>query len=146
MQKPINIFIFLLFSGFSLLFVSCNDSYKEEYPVAKKGILDLRNWDFIKNGNIKLDGQWEFYWQNLYKPSDFKSKLIDNPDYIKVPRIWNNKGSDTKKYKLNDYTTYRLKVLLNADNKFHFNVLVKDEIGNDFEISANQSLIEKIEK
>ena len=136
MHKLINIFTFLLFSGFSLLFVSCNGSYQEEYPVAKKGILDLRNWDFKKNGNIKLDGQWEFYWQKLYKPSDFKSKLTGEPDYIIAPKIWTNKGSDTKKYPLNGYATYRLKVFLKADNQL-LNLYSKIAIYSSSQIFVN---------
>jgi len=68
-------------------FNSCNYGTIDKTPIAKKGVLDLSSWDFTKDGNVKLNGQWEFYWQNLYKPADFKNKLTVEPDYIKVPKI-----------------------------------------------------------
>ncbi|MEN8120921.1 MAG: sensor histidine kinase [Bacteroidota bacterium] len=136
MQKPINIFIFLLFSGFSLLFVSCNDSNQVEYPLAKKGILDLRNWDFDKNGNIKLNGQWEFYWKNLYTPDDFEKKLTVEPEYIKTPKIWTNKGPNLKSYSLTGYATYRLKILIKDNNQL-FNLYSKIAMYSSSQIFVN---------
>jgi hypothetical protein len=56
-----------------LVFNSCNfihlDIQNSNFQ-AHKGILDLRQWDFEKNGPIKLDGEWEFYWEKLYSLED----------------------------------------------------------------------------
>ena len=35
-------------------------------PKADYGILNISNCDFNKNGNIPLDGNWEFYWDRLF--------------------------------------------------------------------------------
>ena len=35
-------------------------------PVARSGILDLREWDFNRDGPAKLDGEWDFYWKELH--------------------------------------------------------------------------------
>ena len=126
----------MLFYCFILLLVSCSYSHQSVHPVAKNGILDLRNWSFTENGNIKLDGQWEFYWQNLYKPADFKNKLTAEPDYIKTPKIWTNKDVDTKKYPLTGYATYRLKVLINSDNQL-LNLYSKIAIYSSSQIFIN---------
>jgi hypothetical protein len=65
---------------------SCNkEEPKKIPPKAVKGVLDLRGskpnvegeetflrlqhlgpWDFATDGSINLDGEWEFYWVNLW--------------------------------------------------------------------------------
>lgn len=40
-------------------------------PIAQKGYLDLSDWNFEKDGNVKLDGKWEFYGNRLLTPSEF---------------------------------------------------------------------------
>ncbi len=37
----------------------------QEPPKAVTGILDLTSWDFDRDGALKLDGEWEFFWQEL---------------------------------------------------------------------------------
>lgn len=102
----ISIFIFLLFS------VSCNKSKQRAYiPKAQKGILDLRNWDFEKNGTLFLDGDWEFYWKKLYTPGDFLSKTDEGTRFYRVPGFWNGLVIDKEKIKGEGYATFRLKIL-----------------------------------
>ena len=93
-----------------------------EQPVAKNGYLDLSNWNFDKNGNIKLDGEWEFYWGKLLTPDDFaikKQKSTISPDgYIKVPSPWKDTIGGIQ---LSDkgVATYRLKVKLGSANTMY---------------------------
>jgi len=56
---------------------------KDTEQKAVNGILDLRE---IKNPDhfiIKLNGEWEFYWKKLLRPSDFKPGNI-NPDFMEM--------------------------------------------------------------
>ena len=34
-------------------------------PEIKNGVLDLRDWSFENNGEVRLIGQWEFYWNKI---------------------------------------------------------------------------------
>ena len=54
----------LLILGLIFLFLGFCKSEKPQknIPKAVKGILDLSQWDFEKDGVINLDGEWEFYW------------------------------------------------------------------------------------
>ena len=115
---------------------SCSSGTTIEMPLTSKGVLDLRNWDFVKDGNIKLNGQWEFYWKKLYTPLDFKKKLTEKPEYIKVPKLWSNQQQDGKKYPLYGYATYRLKVLLDDDKQF-INLYSKTAIYSSSQIFIN---------
>ena len=57
----------LLILGLIFLFLGFCKSEKPQknIPKAVKGILDLSQWDFEKDGVINLDGEWEFYWNEL---------------------------------------------------------------------------------
>ncbi|MEO8417028.1 MAG: hypothetical protein ABI472_25415, partial [Ginsengibacter sp.] len=57
---------FLLFAIVFFYSFSC---YSQPGKLAKKGVLDLGNWDWKTNGIANLDGEWEFYWNTLYDPS-----------------------------------------------------------------------------
>lgn len=109
------LFIILIISLSTIfMFINKSDKSLSQKPVAKDGVLDLRNWDFKRQGIAKLDGQWEFYYDKLLTPEDFQNKsepkktgLINIPgnfkDYIYNGQPLSGQG----------YATYRLKVLIN---------------------------------
>lgn len=57
-------------------------------PKISRGVLDLTGWDFKQNGNIKLDGQWEFYWDQLIPPGGFAKPGVKRTGYYPVPLYW----------------------------------------------------------
>lgn len=73
---------FYWFSCFVLvlsLFSSCSKPSTKVPPVAVAGVLDLRDWDFKVDGIVKLDGEWEFYWNQLIqseKISETKKEFV----------------------------------------------------------------------
>ncbi|MEA3450950.1 MAG: 7TM diverse intracellular signaling domain-containing protein, partial [Bacteroidota bacterium] len=98
-------------------------SFAQDMPVAKDGVIDLRNWDFDKESIVHLNGDWEFYWEKFYSPEDFIDEF-DVSNYILVPFTWNS-GENTHKIKYPSfgYATYRLKVLLpNESEQFTVNI------------------------
>jgi len=44
-------------------------------PRAVCGVIDLRAWDFERSGTVPLNGEWEFYWNEVLSPDDNKTKL-----------------------------------------------------------------------
>jgi len=86
---------------------------KKEVPLAVKGVLDLRAWNFEEDGPVELNGEYEFYWQQHLIPSDFMHEPPPaNIAFIKVPGFW--KGLNVRGQPLpgDGYATYRLKILL----------------------------------
>lgn len=73
--------------------------------LAKQGVLDLRETDLSKD--IRLDGEWEFYWYQLHIPAD-----ISTPVYVRFPALWNDTKLNDQALSGTGYATYRLKVLL----------------------------------
>jgi signal transduction histidine kinase len=86
-------------------------------PLAVKGMLDLTNWEFERDGPVNLTGEYEFYWNQLLDPQDFiQNRPSFKTDFIAVPRAWNNFEYQGKAIPGNGYGTYRLTVLLNRSD------------------------------
>ncbi|MCA9733437.1 response regulator [candidate division KSB1 bacterium] len=80
---------------------------------AIRGLLDLRNWDFERNGIVELSGEYDFYWDELLDPSHTSSNTAISHDYISVPGVWNEKQVEAHSLPGQGVATYKLKVLLN---------------------------------
>lgn len=77
--------------------------------VAKNGIYSIQQFP-IKQA-MKLDGKWEFYWQKLYTPNDFKYHLVHKkPQIVNIPN--GSYGFTLGKGKVSNtgYGTYRLQI------------------------------------
>jgi len=56
-----------------LVLVNCTKTYSgKPQPKAVKGILDLCDWNFEREGPVQLDGKWEFYWKRFILPDALK--------------------------------------------------------------------------
>jgi len=97
-----------------LCFTGCKTT-EDTSPHAKQGIMELSQWDFNKSGNVKLDGEWEFYWNQILSPDDFNDKNNKKPEltgYIKVPGLWTDSIKD-RKLSGKGCGTYRLIIKIN---------------------------------
>jgi len=136
--KPHRIKIFILLSITLIIFVtiikgSSEISHtKKKIPLAEKGVLDLRNWDFKKDGMIKLNGGWEFYDNKLLLPQDFANIPAETIRYKNLPGVLNKQG----------YSTYRLKLLM--DNKEELYSVRIGFIQSAYELWANDKLINSV--
>lgn len=102
---------FLLLS--LIFFIGCEVRHP---PYAIKGDIDLGHWDFNQQDNISLDGQWEFYWQQLLDPVDFSSNPQPAPvQYINLPGFWNNQKIGDRKLPKYGFATYRLHLRLQKE-------------------------------
>jgi len=106
-MKNIKIHIFIIF--LVLVSASCSDPQKRR-PDKENGFLDLSSWNFEEDGLVDLNGHWEFYWNKLLDPEDFKSTNSLKAEYINVPSGWASKNSGEKSYDEYGYATYRLKI------------------------------------
>lgn len=122
--------VILILSVYYLL----NKRSEAEVPSCRNGLIDLSNWDFNKNDNVKLNGYWEFHPNVLLLPGDFNSKLLSDPLYIKVPGRWLSER--TKNIIADkDIGTYRLKVKLS--NSAYMYGLKTTNIRSSFRIFVN---------
>jgi signal transduction histidine kinase len=81
----------------------------------QKGIMDLSAWDYTSNPVIELHGDWEFYWDRLLGPEDFRRPDADLPvfdTYMQVPAAWNGRKLPDRADPLpaHGVATYRMKL------------------------------------
>jgi signal transduction histidine kinase/CheY-like chemotaxis protein len=82
----------------------------EGQPVARKGVLDLRNSNLFNN-SLNTNGEWAFYWNRLLAPDSLSSVT---PDYEPFPVLWNSLQLHGQKLPTIGYATYKLTILLPA--------------------------------
>lgn len=87
----------------------------QQTPIAEKGVIDLTNWDFGELGTVALDGEWEFYWNQLLDYDDFHGdeENLSLSGYFNVPSTWNRYTVDNEKLPEKGFATYRLRVKTN---------------------------------
>jgi len=83
-------------------------------PTAIKGILDLREISNTDHFIVKLNGEWEFYWNKMLRPFDFNGGNLKPDYYGKVPSYWTDYPQESIKTENFGYVTYRLTVLFPA--------------------------------
>lgn len=107
------IFIFVLFQLLLLIAIPVS---AQDKPLAVDGILDLKKWNWEHDGLAKLDGKWEFYWQELLTPADFKDNIASSAKhYLGVPRAWNKEVIAGETLAGEGFATYRLRVYTPTD-------------------------------
>lgn len=100
-------------------------SLVEHLPKARAGVIDLRTWDFGRDGPVKLDGEWRFYWRKLIT-TDLAAKhpagqnaitvvgMGANPEssYLELPRYWNKLEIDGEPLAGEGFASFGLTILL----------------------------------
>ena len=120
-----------------LCLCACDQNVKTANPpLSQKGVLDLTNWDFERDGPVNLTGEYEFYWSQLLNPQDFNQNRSSlKADFIVVPRSWNDFVYQGKALPGEGYATYRLTILLNQS---HAALAVKLlEMGTSYNLFVN---------
>jgi signal transduction histidine kinase len=67
---------------FGLVWITSRSSHQRSQtaPRAVGGVLDLSQWDFLKDGGISLDGEWLFFW------NQFLTESIASRDWADLQR------------------------------------------------------------
>ncbi|MFV3127966.1 ATP-binding protein [Niveispirillum sp. KHB5.9] len=84
-------------------------------PLAVDGVLDLRGWDFRNNGQIFLEGDWQFWRDRLVAPADIAGGSAPHPALLAVPGRWTSQKVDGVPLAAEGIGTYHLRVLLPKD-------------------------------
>jgi signal transduction histidine kinase/CheY-like chemotaxis protein len=97
-----------------LLSLCCSAFLQAQKPVAKNGLIDLRNIDLTTH-TIALDGEWGICWQQLCEPGHTETKMTGMTPF---PKRWDDTLINGKKLTAKGYASYMLTILLpkNASN------------------------------
>jgi hypothetical protein len=102
-----------------IFLAACNYHIQKRIPPkAIKGVLDLTDWDFKRDGPVELSGEYAFYWKQLVNPSDFSKPILPRKTgFIQVPGYWNDYEVNGETLHGDGYATYRLEILLNPQKE-----------------------------
>ncbi|HEY9160133.1 MAG TPA: response regulator [Desulfomonilia bacterium] len=113
-MKFLRILATVLFVLLAVLSACTGKESSKAAPVAVNGVLDLRNWNIEKDGPVKLQGQWDFYWKDFVSPDAFSGVNVPVPTvYANVPGFWKNIRIGGKNLPVEGFATYHLRILLN---------------------------------
>ncbi len=95
-----------------LVTTSCSMGYSNrDRPVAVKGAMDLRDWDFSRDGPVHLSGEWIFVWNRLLHPHEVTARG-QQEEYMVVPGIWNGRVVSGHSLPGHGCASYLLKIVL----------------------------------
>ncbi len=94
----------------AFVFITLTDLHAQSTPAAVKGVLDLREYDFKREGPVELTGEFQFYWNQMLNPAlkSDSGEMI----YITVPGSWHQLRKTNPEISRYGFATYRLTILL----------------------------------
>ena len=119
MKKPIQVILSVSLFWALLLLTGCwHIPGNSTPPAIRDGLLDLREWDFSRDGIVDLSGPWRFHWNRLLPPdSDFSSFSENDYRLLKVPGAWNGLKLNGTPLPGDGFGTYQLRILVSPENK-----------------------------
>ena len=108
-----------------------------DYPLAKKGVLLIKQKDLLKKNRIPLSGEWEFYWESLLVPGDQVNEK--EKGFFNIPDVWNNKVYKCTKLTGAGYATFRLILILPETNKT-YGIYIKN-LSSSYNLFFNEKLL-----
>jgi class 3 adenylate cyclase len=132
------------------LFVQCGKAQDSAqiFPLAQNGILNLHSissnsspWNFDTMGFVRLDGNWNFYWNEFKSPDEILQEQNLSNFTMKVPGSWNDFLVDGKKVGGSGYGTYALRILLPASLKGKILTLKIPHMGTAYRLYVDNKLL-----
>jgi hypothetical protein len=82
------------------------------------GVLDLSAWSIEAGRSVRLDGEWEFYWDRLLEPTDFATNSPrPAPMLMDLPRPWNGYPTDKGPLPGEGRATFRLLIRIGGHQR-----------------------------
>ncbi|HAF30179.1 MAG TPA: hypothetical protein DCG75_14150 [Bacteroidales bacterium] len=119
---------------------------RNNFPI-KDGIIDLELTNINDSKSIKLQGDWEFYWNQLLEPKDFdenQHKLT--PLFEKVPKSWTAYKIDSTKLPNKGFATYRLIINKKADSSETIYGLKISTVFSNYKLWVNGNFLTEVGK
>jgi len=95
-----------------LALAGCSATRDTPAPRAVQGVLDLNRRSLSGGRVVALDGQWEFYWDRLLTPDDFRQENAPEPTgFFSLPGTWRGRSIGAEHPGSTGKATYRLRLL-----------------------------------
>lgn len=119
-----------------LVLLTSYEVFSADPGPVKRGVLDLRTWNYKENPVVALDGEWEFYWNRLLLFKDMPRNAKGSFAQVSIP--WNEQLIDGKNLPKDGCATYALRILLPKMDSVAFAV---PAVFNSYAFWVNDELI-----
>jgi len=114
---------------------------------ARNGVINIGSSNILSNEKIKLQGDCEFYWNQLLEPKDFSDSVKKfTPQYVKIPKSWTTYKVNGNKLPNKGYATYRLFIRKAADVEKTIYGLKLSSIFSSYKLWVNGNLVAEVGK
>ncbi|MGG3455144.1 ATP-binding protein [Paenibacillus rhizolycopersici] len=113
---------------------------------SEEGILDLTQVRISENPQ-KLNGEWEFYWQELLSPEDIQNRLArdgSHDRWIRIPSSWLGYRLDDQQLNGTGFATYRLVIQLSEQDRNERLALRLPTIFHAYKLWVNGELLAEV--
>jgi signal transduction histidine kinase len=131
-------FLVLFLFNFSL---SCSPSLAtQNSSLLKGGVLDLSTYNWDSEGIIRLDGEWNFFWNKFVTEENYTNLSLIPDSFIIVPGEWNHFFKNNSNPKGFGYGTYVLHVKGNKSSDLVLKFLLNSTAS---EVEYNKKIVYK---
>ena len=102
----------MIITFMALALSGCSTQNAQATTLAKAGLINLQQYQ-LKDMAVTLDGEWEFYWNQLLEPDQIRHEKLSA--MVSFPSSWNRYQIDGEKVPGFGYATYRLRFLTAED-------------------------------
>ncbi|OMF25789.1 hypothetical protein BK133_20925 [Paenibacillus sp. FSL H8-0548] len=130
-----------LVAGFAV--VSAPDAPKFQ---SEEGILNLKQLH-VSNQPVKLQGEWEFYWQELLSPKDIQIRSTrdgNNDRWINIPSSWLGYRLDGQQLNGTGFATFRVVIELSEQDRNERLALRLPTIFHSYKLWVNGELLAEV--
>lgn len=113
---------------------------------SEEGVLNLTQASILKTP-LKLQGEWEFYWQELLSPEDIRSRMASGEmadRYISIPSSWLGYKLDGQELEGQGYATFRLVTRLSGQDRNERLALRLPTIFHAYKLWVNGELLAEV--
>ena len=127
-----------------ICFTSFSYALSSNGHLIQEGVLNLELTNISATKSIKLEGDWEFYWNQLLEPKDFQNKSITPDLYGKVPKSWTSYVKDEEKLPNKGFATYRTIIHKKADTTITLYGLKVSTVFSNYKLWVNGKLLSEV--
>lgn len=105
--------LFVLAASALYCSAGCTERWTVEQPAIHEGVIDLRQWDFERDGPVSLKGTWSFYRDQFV--SDLSAPSARPDGFVLAPSSWNGQTIDGVPLNAYGAHSYAVRLLVPAE-------------------------------
>lgn len=126
--------------------MSINTANANTKTSSERGIFIITNADILNSEIVEIDCECQFFWNQLYSPTDLSLKRTTEPQYVEIPKVWTAYQIDGQKLPNHGFATYRFVIQKEADSQPTLYGLKVSTVFSSYKLWINGKFITEVGK